>query len=237
MKQNLLFGIVLLAAGSLMAAESVKDEVAAAAKKLAEKENYSWTSQLDLGPDSPFTPGPTQGKTQKDGLIWISSSFGDNTTEGLMKGSKIAVKTDGGWQSADPSDAGQGGFDPAAFMARRMQSTKAPAAEVEDLLARASEVKKEGDAYVATLNEEGARALASFGRGRRGGQPNMSGTKATVKFWIKDGVLSKYETRVTGKLTTPDGEEREFNRTTTVEIKDVGTTKLDVPEEARSKVS
>jgi hypothetical protein len=34
-----------------------------------------------------------------------------------------------------------------------------------------------------------------------------------------------------------NGNDREIDRTTTVEIKDVGTTKLTVPEEAKKKLS
>jgi hypothetical protein len=57
-----------------------------------------------------------------------------------------------------------------------------------------------------------------------------------VKFWIKDGVLSKYEFKVTGKVSF-NGNDRDVDRTTTVEIKDVGTTKVEVSDEAKKKLS
>jgi len=57
-----------------------------------------------------------------------------------------------------------------------------------------------------------------------------------VKFWVKDGVLSKYQYNVQGTMNI-GGNDREINRTTTVEIKDVGTTKLTVPDEAKKKLS
>jgi hypothetical protein len=101
-------------------------------------------------------------------------------------------------------------------------------------------LKKEGDAITGVLSEEAVKAqlTAPFGGGRRrdGGEaPSPTNTKGSVKFWLKDGALAKYETQVSGTMTFGDNE-REIGGTTTVEIKDVGTTKVDVPEEALKKV-
>jgi hypothetical protein len=57
-----------------------------------------------------------------------------------------------------------------------------------------------------------------------------------VKFWIQDGALTKYEVKVQGRVTAGD-READVNRTTTVEIKDAGSTKLEVPAEAKQKMS
>jgi hypothetical protein len=57
-----------------------------------------------------------------------------------------------------------------------------------------------------------------------------------VKFWLKDGVLTKYEVKVKGTVKWNDND-YENDRTTTVEIKDVGKTKLEVPDDAKKKVS
>src|SRR5260221_2145172 len=115
MKKNILISTMALVAGSLLAADSSpKDDVIAAGKKLAEKSNYSWKSTLDLGPNSQFTPGPTEGKTEKDGYTWLSVTFNDNTTIGVRKGNKVAVKTDDGWKSGEETsaDSGDGNFNP-----------------------------------------------------------------------------------------------------------------------------
>src|SRR6185503_8654261 len=98
-----------------------KDDVLAAAKKVAAKENYSWKLSQDFGANSQFTPGPTEGKTA-DGYTWLSSSFQDNTMEGVMKGTNhIAAKTEDGWKSGSELQAdgggGGGGFgNPGMFM-------------------------------------------------------------------------------------------------------------------------
>jgi hypothetical protein len=241
MRRNILFSTIALLAGSLMGADSSpKDDVIAAAKKLAEKSNYSWKSTLDLGPNSQFTPGPTEGKTEKDGYTSLSVTFNDNTSIGLKKGTKVAVQTSDGWQSGEEASAGGGGggFNPGGFMATRMQNLKVPAAEVEDLVSKTKALKKDGDIYSGELTEDGSKSLLTFGfGGRRGGQaPPATNAKGAVKLWVKDGVITKYESKASGKRTF-NGEERDVERNTTIEIKDVGTTKIEVPEQAKKKLS
>jgi hypothetical protein len=76
----------------------------------------------------------------------------------------------------------------------------------------------------------------SFG-GRRGADaPEPKNAKGSVKFWIKDGVLSKYELKQQGTVTF-NGDDRDIDGTTTVQIKDMGTTKIQVPDEAKKKLS
>ncbi len=110
MKKKLMFNAALLLAGSLLAADaSPKDDLTAAAKKLADAGSYSWKVTADFGPNSQFTPGPTEGKTEKDGFTWLSSTFNDNTSVGLSKGTNVVIKTDAGWQTAE--EAGGGGLN------------------------------------------------------------------------------------------------------------------------------
>jgi hypothetical protein len=237
MKKNILLGALLFAAGTLLAADSSpKDDATAAAKKLAET-SYSWKMTMDLGPNSQFTPGPTEGKAEKDGYTWLSSTFQDNTSIGIAKEKKVAVKTEDGWKTAEELGDGGGGFDPNVFMARRLQNLKAPAAEIQDLVSKSAELKKDGDMISGDLTKEGAESLLTGGFGRRGGnRPPPKEAKGSVKIWIKDGEISKYETKVTGKMEF-NGEERDIQRTTTTELKDVGKTKIEVPDDAKKKLS
>ena len=109
------------------------------------------------------------------------------------------------------------------------------------MITKVKDITKEGDAYSGELTEEGAKALATMGFGRRGGaggnRPAPTDLKGSVKFWIKDGVLTKYQSKVSGKRQNQDGEEQAFERTTTVEIKDVGATKVTLPDEAKKKLT
>lgn len=236
MKKHILFCATALLAGSLIAADSTpKDDVNNAAKKLAEQPSYSWKTTVAVPEDSQFRPGPTEGKTEKDGFTDIKMSFGDNTTEAVLKGDKAAVTNpDGGWQSLSEMDNNEG---PGRFLGGMLRNFKAPAAQAADIAASTKELKKDGDTYSSDLTEDGAKTLLSF-RGRRGGgePPAISDAKGSAKFWIKDGVLSKYEFKVTGKVSF-GGNERDVDRTTTVEITDVGTTKVVVPEDAKKKLA
>jgi hypothetical protein len=158
-----------------------------------------------------------------------------------MKGTNnVVVKTQDGWQKAEELTAGGGGggggFNPGSFFARQMQNLKTPAAEVEELVSKTKELKKDGDAYSGDLTEDGAKALLTFRGGRRGAAAPTN-AKASVKFWVKDGEIVKYQTKATGKRQNQNGEEMDVERTTTVDIKDVGTTKLNVPDEAKKKLS
>lgn len=231
MKTSIALSLMLATAVSLVAAESTpKDDVTTAAKALADKANYSWKTTITVPPDSQFRPGPTEGKTEKDGTTRVTMSFGDNTTEFVLQGGKSAVHTeDGGWQSISELDD-QG---PGRFLGMMVRNFKTPAAQVNDLVAAAKELKKDGDAYASDLTEEGAKSMLQF---RRGGNSSVSDAKGTVKFWIKDGVLSKFEYKVTGKVSF-NGNDRDVDRTTTIDIKDVGATKVEVPDEAKKKLS
>ncbi len=221
--------------GTLLAAEP-KDEVTAAAKKLADKDNYSWKQTTENAGGGGFGAGVSEGKAEKGGFICVSMQAGDNTIEVVKKGEKGAVKTQDGWQSMAELAADQGGGGGRGrFMAMRFRNFKAPAAQVEDIVAKAKELKKEGDAFAGDLTEEGAKAQLMFG-GRGGGNgPEISGAKASLKVWVKDGLLAKYELKVKGTVSF-NGNDRNINRTTTVEIKDIGSTKVEVPNEAKKKL-
>ena len=157
----------------------------------------------------------------------------DNTVEAVKKGDKGAIKTQDGWRSLSEATSGDQG--PGALLARRLQNLKAPATQAEDLANAVKELKKDGDVYFGDFTEEGAKSQLMFG-GRGGNGPEISGAKGSVKFWVKDGMLSKYEIKVQGKVSF-NGNDRDIDRTTTVEIKDIGSTKIQVPAEAKSKLS
>jgi hypothetical protein len=234
MKSLLISSATLLAAMSLMAAD--KEDVKSAAQKLGDADNYSWTMTME---SAQFNPPPSQGKAQKDGLVWQEFSMQDNKVQVFAKGEKGAIQTEDGWQSLDDAakDDGGGGFNFKRFMAMRMKNFKAPAAQAQEILDKTADLSKTGDVYAGKLTEEGAKSLMTFG-GRRGGQgPQISKAEGSVKFWVKDGAITKYQTKVTGTMKNRDGDDMDVDRTTTVEIKDIGATKITVPDQAQKKMS
>jgi hypothetical protein len=234
MKRLSVFGLAALTAASVLGADSsASDTVSSAAAKLAKQDSYSWKSTSEFGN---FT-GSAEGKIQKDGLTALTMTFGDNTTQAFLKGSKGAVKTgDEDWQSlAELAKAAGTERGPRQFLLRRLQNFKAPAAEAADLAGKTKEMKQADDAYAGDLTEAGAKDLLTMGR-RGGNAAEPKNAKGSVKFWVKDGLLSKYQLKLQGTVNF-NGEDRDVDRTTTVEIKDVGTTKIDVPEAASKKLS
>jgi hypothetical protein len=221
--------IALLACSVLAADSSPKDDVIAAAKKLGDQSNYSWHTAVVVPEDAQFKPGPTDGKTEKDGFTTVKMSFFGNDMQMVLKGKKGAyTDQDGAWQVPD-----EGAEGPGRFMSMMVQNLQTPAAEAKELAGFAKELKKDGDVYSSDLTEEGAKAKLSF---RGGGGMTVTNPKGSVKFWVKDGALTKYEFKVKGKVDF-NGNEFDTDRDTTVEIKDVGTTKVEVPEEAKKKLS
>lgn len=98
------------------------------------------------------------------------------------------------------------------------------------------EVVKKGD-KAAFTNPDGdwqtlADAEADTGRGNG---PEVTDAKGSAKFWIKDGQLSKFEFKVSGKMDF-NGNDFDVDRTTTTEITEVGTTKIELPEGAKKKL-
>jgi hypothetical protein len=254
MKRNAIISLVAVMAGSLLAADSdSKDTVAGAIKKLGEQSNYSWKSSMENagggaggggggGGRGGFRLGPTEGKTEKGGYTMLTMSRGENNVQAVLKDGKGAVKSGESWQSL--SEAGQdqggggGGGGRGRFLARTLENYKTPAAEAQDLLGKVNDLKESDGVYSGDLTSEGARSLLRFGGGRGGGNggPEISGAKGSAKFWVKDGMLTKFQTNVKGTVSF-NGNDRDVDRTTTVEIKDVGATKIEVPAEALKKAS
>jgi hypothetical protein len=241
MKRTLLSSLLTLLAVPLLAAEvtSPQTEVKNAAAVLGSQTNYSWKMTVEVPANARFRPGPTEGRTEKGGYTLLSLSFGDNASEVVLKGTNGAIKTpDNGWQSLAEAakDDGGGGPSPGMFLARMMQNFKAPAVQGADLAGQAKDLKKDTNGISGDLTEDGAKALLTFRpRGGGGEGPAVSNAKGTVKFWLVDGKLARYQFHVQGTVSF-NGNDRDVDRTTTVEIKDVNSTKFTVPDEAKKKL-
>jgi hypothetical protein len=117
-----------------------------------------------------------------------------------------------------------------------VRNIRTPVVQAAEIAAGVKEFKKDGDAYSGDLTEDAAKQLMRFRRGGGGDAPTINNAKGSAKFWVKDGVLSKYQYKVTGSMNF-NGNDIDVDRDTTVEIKDVGATKVEVPEGAKKKLS
>ncbi len=234
MKEKILFGAITLLVGSLLAADSnPQDAVKGAATALGGKDNYSWKTTIDLGLGDMV--GTIEGKTEKGGATSLVLSGGDQSMDAVLKGCKGVLKLDDGWKliSAVAEDGDSGGAP--RIVARILQGLRAPAAEAAELAAKAQDLKLTNDAYCGALTLEAIKEMMKFGRKSGSDVPEVKSAKGTVKFWLKDGVLSKYEYSIEGSVTL-NGDDHDGTLKNTVQIKDVGTTKVTVPEEAAKKL-
>jgi hypothetical protein len=226
MKKIVISMFFALLAGPLFAADpSPKDQVLAGAKKLGEQANYSWKEVVVVPDSSPFKPGPTVGSLEKGGVTYFTMSFGDNTVKIYLKGDKSAISNpDGGWQSAAEMESDEG---PGRFMAMIVHAFKAPAAQAEELAGAVKELTQDGDTLSGDMTEDGVKSQFRFG--------SLTDAKGSVKFWMKDGQLAKYEFKLAGKANF-NGNDVDVDRDTTIEITDVGATKIEVPADAKAKL-
>jgi hypothetical protein len=236
MKQALIIGLIGLLARTLTAADtSPQDRVLSATRQLGDQPNYSWTTTTKEGDGSPGRVGPIVGKAEKSGLTYLSFEIGGVPVEVYMNGQKGAAKALEGWQTFDEIAQTSG---TAAAVVRYLRSYKAPGSESATLSGKVKDIKEAEGVFSGDLKEEAAKELLERGARRREGQdpPKVENPKGAMKFWIQNGALTKYEINIRGKLTAGD-RESDVNRTTTVEIKDAGSTKLEVPAEAKQKMS
>jgi hypothetical protein len=236
MKKSLIIGLIGLLAHTLCAADGgPKDKATKATKQLGDKANYSWTMTMKEGDGSPSRLGPIEGKANKDGLTYLSFSIGGIPVEVYMNSGKGTAKALEGWQTFDEI-AQTGGT--AAAVVRFLRSYKAPGTDVKSLPEKVKEIKETEGTLSGELKEDAAKELLENTTPRREGQeaPKVANPKGTVKFWIQNDALTKYEVNIQGKVTTGD-RESDVNRTTIIEIKDAGTTKLELPAEAKPKMT
>jgi hypothetical protein len=229
MKHNLALAFTWLTAASVLAAETNSTgKVKEALARLTVATNYSWTTTIKI-PGMPFEPGPVKGKTEKGGWSMVSQQVNDNTVEAVFKGEKAAVKSEGEWQSLDKAEG------PAAMMGGWLTASGTPDDEAGKLLKAVKELKPgDGDSLSGDLTPEGAKDFLTFHPRHGDPPPPPKDAKGSVKFWLKDGALTKFESHLQAKVAFgPDQDEQDFEITRTIEIRSVGSTKVEIPNEAR----
>jgi hypothetical protein len=243
LKRYLMSVISVLALSAVSVHADPKGDIQAAVQKLADTGNYSWTTTTVGG----FNRGPVDGKTQKDGLTEISGSMRDNKYQMLIKGDKVLINMDGsGWKTPEEAAANddQGGPSPSRFMAMFARVFRTPVEQAQDNLNTLQNIQKTDDGYTADLTPDAAKQLLSFRRRPTTSPDNndntpqidVSDAKGSVKLSIQDGSVTKIEFHVTGSISFNGGDPRDVDRTTTTEFKNVGSTTVDVPDDAKAKL-
>ena len=258
---------VATAPRSLPAADDdLKAVVSAAIKRLAEQPSFTWqtTSASGGGAARGFrAPGfvggdPTNGQFEAGGYTSVSQPG----LQFVTKGSKASVLYEELWMTLDQAAARSGGGQrgPGQFGPALVTGYKLPAGQAEELLGKATGLKRDSEAIVATLSPDVVNELLSGGagggaaprggrgqrggaapaggKGARGGQPAggaITDPKGSVSYTIKDGVLTKFSVALSGSRDVR-GEAVRLDRTTTTTITDIGTTKAAVAADAKEIV-
>jgi len=226
-----ILGIALSSANAASPAELI-EEVNVAIKGLAAKDNYSWTLKRTSGQESLGLSVPRQpynvGKINKDGDVDFTTrrfTSGTNSVvagEFVVKGKNSAMKVGDEWR-LNPLTSGR-------EIGGKLRPTMDPAVDALKHLDMLTELHlREPGVYYGNIPEEKANRLVSIAAPGARVMHHLTESKATVVFWVKDGILVKFEVHV-------DGVDPSMNRphitTSTTEITDVGTTKVEIPEEA-----
>ena len=219
------------------------DDLAAAARKLADAPNYAWTATTEIA-NAPFPAMPVEGVAEKGGFAVTTRTFNGNTSQTVRKGTEVAMQNrDGEWMTMEEMRAPFAGGAPGGAggpgggqRGGGRGGAGNPAEVVAALAAKIKDLKVADGALVATASGDDATALLAPAGGRGGPAPaGVRYSSVTLKFWLKDGALAQYSTHTVGTFTMPNGDEREVDSTTTVEVKNVGTAQVEVPAAAKKK--
>jgi hypothetical protein len=233
MKIHLPLVLGIIATCSLHAADS-DATLAKAVKELGAKPNYSWTTSTKEADGSAGRLGPIDGKADKEGLTFLSFAVGGVPVEVYLNKEKGAARALEGWMTLDEIAQTSG---TAAAVVKFLKSYKTPFAQATDLAGNVKDLKESEGVLSGELKEAAVKEFLLFAARRREGQePKVEDAKGAAKFWTKEGVLTKYEVNVQGKVTSGD-RTNDINRTMTIELKDIGASKVEMPEEAKQKMS
>ncbi len=234
------------------------DDAIVAAMKLADQPNYSWTANVVRDARSYTVEGKTivGGFTQvivpasvampanpeMRGRVGRGSS--DSNVAAIFKGSEThVVETAEGWMTplelASLPPAPRSGSGRRRGLVNDLPLSFAISLPHEDIgiiIGGGTDLKVEGGIVSGRLSDTGAKLLLL-----PPGQENVAPVAAsgTFKLWINEGMLARYEVQLTGIVAVTAGQNRRAVKTTqtiTTELKDIGSTKLAVPPEAKAKL-
>ncbi|HAM70269.1 MAG TPA: hypothetical protein DCM86_01325 [Verrucomicrobiales bacterium] len=229
--------MTLLCGASRAADATPIEEIHAAVKKLALATNYSWSIHTEnVNTNSTRkAPSPVDGKTSSEGITALVFHRPDTTLEVYLRQTNGVVKLKDQWKTLkDAAEINEpAGRNPARYLAKMATAYRTPAEDARVLMASMVKVEKVVDAIEGDLTSTATHDLIANGS-RRGDNlpPGLTDPHASVKFWIKEGSVERFQYHISGSMTF-GATEVKLDRLTTVEIKDVGTTKLEVPDEVK----
>jgi hypothetical protein len=217
----------ILATLALIGAPAADDDLAAATKKTSELTAYGFKFDV-VGGKGKARSVAVEGKFQKDQPAWFKASG----TEVFKKIGQLIYKDGEEWKKYEKVKGAKGekkrGVDPSALL----EAVKLPHEEIQEFEKNFKEVKKaeqkENDCTVFSgeLTEQGASSLGNTGAKGKAQITFTGSAKLSVN---ADGLVVKYSVDLTGKGKRKD-RDVELKISRTVELSDIGTAKIEVPE-------
>lgn len=205
------------------------DEFAEIAKKSAAMESYTFKTETKAGKGK-NQPGAAEARVQKDQPM----AFKIGTSEGFKKAGAIVYKDGEEWKRLEKPQKGEKKQQPAAA---GISGVKLPHEELEafeknfEKLEKAAEKDNNLTVWSGPLTATAAHTLVSTGA-KNEGKSNSTYT-GTAKVWVNDqGLIVKYQINAHMKGETKKGPV-EADIVKTVELTDIGNTKVEVPEGAK----
>ena len=210
MRQILLAAMVSLATVASAQADP-KSDVATAIMNLASSSNYSWSRSI------PRAGEIEQGKTRRDGLVYLRQGSNRFTYEEYFQGNKFVENFGHGWKGLTGPIA--------QFRLAQLKEYNTPAAQAQELADQTTSFQKTNEGYTGTLSEQIATHYLNLDRGKG---IQVSGASGSVTFAITNGVLSRLDYHVLA-IAGAHGVVRNVDRIMKIQIKDVGTTQIELP--------
>ena len=224
--------LIWLMCGVSPGADSKPDpraDVTAALAKVVDAGNYSWSRVTDDTASGGGTLVET-GKTDTAGYTLVDLNSGDLYLHVALKGGSGVINAGQGWKSAeDLADQGRA----VRAVARIIRGIKSPIMVAREVISKAPELKREADTCKAEFTGTEAMDLLAQVFDVRG--RDMTNPTVGVEFSVREGVLTRYEVRAAGTVSR-QGVDTQVVRTITVELSSVGSTKVEVPDEAKAKL-
>lgn len=227
--RHLIVGCVTAFALSAAAHAAPADDLQAAAKKLAAA-GYTWQNVSEhTSGDTKFSV-TRRGKIDKDGVALFTHTLAGNDTQVVVgKNGRGAVKTEEGWKSVaeltgNPQQPGRG-----RVLSSMVSDFQSPAMQAAEMGAQTTALNSTADGVGGDLTEEAAKEQIAFWK-----PGTVKSARGQIAFTIKDGLLVRVKYTIQGTITR-NGDDRDVERTTTIELTNIGSTKVEVPAEARAK--
>lgn len=231
-----ILAVLVLAGWTGPARGDAKDDLDRAIQKLADSQNFSWVAITieESTAKRPEEAETFEGKWARSGWRMVSKPDSKAFEDAWMKDDRIAFFTPEGWKAID-LDAVEPGKKPdkSVRLAREFNQVKDPLVQARVLAGRGQSLVRHENGLISGQVPAMDAALV-LEHALTTGTRVPEGASFRVNFRIRDGFLSSFELVVTYRsFRGKDRVEVENTLAMAVDISDVGTTSIEVPEEAR----